>query len=119
MSAIDESTQVTVVFTTKSVDPDLRVPSEPVTIPSRLGRKGLGSVLNLLLKRDETTAIKWDFAIDGECLRTTLKKFMKRKALSEEAKLTIEYFEFPDEPKQTDALDHPDCALKAVELMSH
>jgi ribosome biogenesis protein YTM1 len=111
--------QVRVTFTLDSTvkDLSLRVPSEPISIPSSLRRKGLSAVINHLLDRkishdddeiddeeddddeDKLPAVTFDFMICGKLLRTGVETAARRFGLSLEESIHITYFPAQEAPE--------------------
>ena len=113
----DAAEQVRVTFTLDSTvkDSTLDVPSEPISIPSSLRRKGLSAVINHLLDRkishedddeddnddddeDKLSAITFDFMICGKLLRTGVETAARRFGLSLEESIQITYFPAQEAP---------------------
>ncbi|KAJ1426453.1 WD40-repeat-containing domain protein [Ochromonadaceae sp. CCMP2298] len=103
MSSMSGSTrQIRVRFVT-SFD-EFRITDAPFAVPDKLGRKGLGDVVNHLLEAEE--ARSFDFAINEVLVRMPLHKFMQTYRLSTEEITTVEYFpaaSLSDESEQADA----------------
>lgn len=62
----------------------------PFVVPLTLGRSGLSEVINHLLDRSDSPC-SFDFLINGEILRQSLKKFITSHRISSETILQIEY----------------------------
>jgi len=102
--------QTQVRFTTR-LEAHLRVSETPIQLPTRLTRYGLSEVVNHLLGADE--ARPFDFVVDGELLRGSLAKYLKKAGLTGEDILTLEYIELlvPPEPQGGAAHDDWVAAL--------
>jgi ribosome biogenesis protein YTM1 len=101
-----EEAQVQVRFITKL---DIEVPETSFAVPDRLARYGLSEIINHLLGHTDKTSIRpYDFLIDGQFLRTDLKKYLAEHALSGEAGLTLEVVEAVPAPKSNSGPPHPD-----------
>lgn len=107
-AAAEPQTQVR--FTTR-LEAHLRVSETPIQLPTRLTRYGLSEVVNHLLGAEEQRP--FDFVVDGELLRGSLAKYLKKAGLTGEDVLTLEYIELllPPEPKGGAAHDDWVAAL--------
>uniref|UniRef100_A0A0L0NR85 Ribosome biogenesis protein YTM1 n=1 Tax=Candidozyma auris TaxID=498019 RepID=A0A0L0NR85_CANAR len=85
--------QVKISLFTKEEDELLHVSDAPLYVPSALKRYGLSEIVNHLLGRedDEKKPVPFDFLIDGQLLRTSLKEYLVKNGLSSEAFLRVEY----------------------------
>lgn len=79
--------QVEVTFTTKL--PQYEAPDGAFVVPWGLARYGLSEMLNQLLENE--APVPFDFLVNGEFLREPLKLYMKRKDLTAETTLEIEF----------------------------
>jgi ribosome biogenesis protein YTM1 len=67
-----------------------RITDAPFAVPSKLGRYGLSEVVNHLLDKVDSPQ-PFDFAINGQLVRVSLKKFVTVNRISTEDVVTIEY----------------------------
>ena len=78
-----KSSEYQVIFVTNSCDP---VPETQFSVPGNLSRFGLSEIVNHLLNAEKADDAKkhipFDFLINGEFLRTSLYKFLKRRSIS-------------------------------------
>lgn len=84
---MDEENRVRVRFYTQHVQ--YVVTDAPFAVPSKLGRYGLSEVINHLLELE--SPIPFDFLINGQLLRVSLKSFIRSHRLSIEDVTSIEY----------------------------
>jgi len=89
----------------------------PFSLPIAAGCLELNSVLTSLLfdEQKESKDIKFDFLINGEFLRTTLKEFIESHNLSTEVEVEIEYILKEDEPQLSQTLEHDDW-VSAIDI---
>lgn len=66
-----------------------QVPADELVVPSDLARYGLSEVVNRLL--DFERPVPFDFLVDGEFLRGTVREFLEARKLSSEKVLRLEY----------------------------
>ncbi|PWW72346.1 WD40 repeat-like protein [Tuber magnatum] len=96
--------QVQVKFTTRH--PDIAVPTAPILVPANLKRYGLSQIINHLL--DTSTAIPFEFLVNGSFLRTSIERYLSDNGLSSESVLTLEYVRAIIPPKFQAAFQHDD-----------
>ena len=111
-------------------DESLSVPTEPIAVPANLKRKGLSSVINHLLGREETdtdddddssndetpreslnNAIQFDFLLKktSRLLRTSIENAVRSSGLSTEEAIVILYFPAVEPPQVSeDSEELPD-----------
>jgi ribosome biogenesis protein YTM1 len=94
----EEEFSVQVRFVTKLAQ--FRVSEAPVEIPTRLTRRGLSNVVNMLLSLDPPQP--FDFLIDHTLVRESLAHYMAEHSLSTEDVITIEYILLPSSPELSD-----------------
>jgi ribosome biogenesis protein YTM1 len=94
----EEEFSVQVRFVTKLAQ--FRVSEAPVEIPTRLTRRGLSNVVNMLLSLDPPQP--FDFLIDHTLIRESLAHYMAEHSLSTEDVITIEYILLPSSPELSD-----------------
>ena len=75
-------------------------------MPGALTRYGLSEVVNHLLALDPPKP--FDFLVDGELVRTSLRKLLLRKAISAEKTLDVEYIPAVGPPAETSVGKHED-----------
>lgn len=83
----------------------------PFSLPTNAGCLELNSLLTGLLFGDDVESkesLKFDFVINGELLRTTLKGFIDAKELATESLIEIEYTLKEDVPQKCQSLLHND-----------
>lgn len=78
----------------------------PLTVPVSLGRYGLSELVNHLLSQDPPRP--YEFIIDSEFLRDTLKNYLVLKGLPGESGLVLEYVEAAPAPESEPSFPHPD-----------
>lgn len=100
----DSESDVQVRFVTKLSK--FRVSDAVVEIPTRLTRRGLSSVVNMLLELDPPQP--FDFLIDHTLIRESLGHYMAAHSLSAEDVITIEYILLPSSPELSDDTPHDD-----------
>lgn len=86
--------QVKIKFFNKDTDETIQLNSsndQALFVPESLKRYGLSEILNHLLQSNLTSPIPFDFLINGEILRTSLKEYLISKGLSSEILLNVEY----------------------------
>ncbi len=83
-----------------------RVSEAPVEIPTRLTRRGLSNVVNMLLSLDPPQP--FDFLIDHTLIRESLAHYMAAHLLSTEDIITVEYILLPSSPELSDDTPHDD-----------
>jgi len=105
MASEREETQISCKFVTKMGE-EYRVPGSAIAVPGRLGRYGLSEVINHLLGLDPPKP--FDFLINGELLRSSLEKFLARRALTAESDLEVEYLPVVSPPKPEAQGEHKD-----------
>jgi ribosome biogenesis protein YTM1 len=93
-----EDCNVQVRFVTKLAK--YRVSEAPVEIPTRLTRRGLSSVVNMLLSLDPPQP--FDFLVNHSLIRESVAHYMAAHALSTEDVITIEYILLPSSPELSD-----------------
>lgn len=100
---------VQVRFTTR-LDEQWRVTDAPIQLPTRLTRKGLSEVVNHLLAASDSSYVArpFDFLVNGELLRTSIRKALARHSLSGEEVVTIEYVEDVPPPTPEPSGAHQD-----------
>jgi FOG: WD40 repeat len=98
----------------KGQDESLRVPSDPIAVPSSTRKKGLSAIINHLLDRkvvpdeaetdvsdsesdgdddeDKLPAIPFDFLLNNKLLRVSVEAAARREGLSLEQAVEIRYF---------------------------
>mmetsp|Transcript_15423 Transcript_15423/g.29088 ORF Transcript_15423/g.29088 Transcript_15423/m.29088 type:complete len:462 (+) Transcript_15423:88-1473(+) len=96
----------------KGQDESLRVPSDPIAVPSSTRKKGLSAIINHLLDRkvvpdggetdvsdsesddddDKLPAIPFDFLLNNKLLRVSVEAAARRDGLSLEQAVEIKYF---------------------------
>jgi ribosome biogenesis protein YTM1 len=97
----------------KGQDESLRVPSDPIAVPSSTRKKGLSAIINHLLDRkvvsdeeetdvsdsesddddeDKLPAIPFDFLLNNKLLRVSIEAAARREGLSLEQAVEIKYF---------------------------
>jgi len=101
---MDNEIKVRVKFTTKY--DEYRVTETPFAVPVRLGRYGLSEVINHLL--DLETPIPFDFVINEQLLRVSLRKYMANYHISGESVIGIEYAPAIPNPEEGNGNDLPD-----------
>ena len=109
-SAANESEpSVRVRFTTRLAE-QWHVTDAPLQLPTRLARKGLSEVINHLLASSDSSYVPrpFDFLLNGELVRTSLRKALARHGLSGEDVVTIEYVEDVPPPTPEPASAHQD-----------
>lgn len=82
---------------------EFRITDAPFAVPDKLGRRGLGDVINHLLEAEE--ARSFDFAINDVLVRMPLHKFVQTYRLSTEEIIIVDYFpaaSLSDESETTD-----------------
>ena len=86
------------------------VPETPFSLTTDVGCSELNSLLKgLLVDGDkELPDIKFDYLIEGELLRTSLKEFIINKKLQTESVIEIEYILKEDAPEFSKNLPHND-----------
>lgn len=86
--------QVKIKFFTSSEDESIQLSSasdQALFVPENLKRYGLSEILNHLLQDNLSSPVPFDFLINGEILRTSLKEYLINKGLSSEILLNLEY----------------------------
>ena len=71
----EDEAKVQVLFTSELVT----VPDNAFAVPARLTRAGLAKVINGLLEHDDESAMRFDFLINGELLRSSLATFLSNR----------------------------------------
>jgi ribosome biogenesis protein YTM1 len=94
----DSESNVQVRFVTKLSK--YRVSEAPVEIPTRLTRRGLSNVVNMLLSLDPPQP--FDFLVDHTLIRESLGHYMAAHSLSTEDVITVEYILLPSSPELSD-----------------
>lgn len=94
----DSESNVQVRFVTKLAQ--FRVSEAPVEIPTRLTRRGLSNVVNMLLSLDPPQP--FDFLVDHTLIRESLSHYMAAHSLSTEDVITVEYILLPSSPELSD-----------------
>lgn len=105
---VDDSKQmeVQIRFVTKL---SIEIPDNQFGVPDKLARYGLSEIINHLLGQQDRDSVRpYDFLIEGEFLRTDLKKYLLGKKLSGEAGLTLEVVEALPAPDSDVGSPHPD-----------
>lgn len=105
--------KIRVSFVTQ--DKDIEVDVTPIFIPISLNSSGLNQVINHLLEKNPP--IPFGFLIDGQFLQSSIEEYLKKKQLSCEAILSIEYIRSTFPPTNDALLEHPDwvSCVKAVD----
>jgi ribosome biogenesis protein YTM1 len=85
---------------------NFRVTETPFRLPIELARYGLSEVINHLLSLEPHKL--FDFLIDNQFLRTSLKQYLEEKNLTEEVPIVIEYVESNVLPEPSKELIHDD-----------
>ena len=86
--------QVKIKFFTKDEDENIQLNAssdQALFVPETLKRYGLSEILNHLLQASLGSTVPFDFLINGEILRTSLKEYLINKGLSSEILLNLEY----------------------------
>lgn len=83
-----------------------KVPEDQLVVPESLARYGLSEVVNHLLDFDPP--VPFDFLVDGEFLRSTVKEHLDFHKLSSEKVLKLEYVLALSEPEPKDIDEVPD-----------
>lgn len=91
---------------------DFQVTDTPFRIPSSFGRYGLSGLINHLLNLSPPKP--FDFLIENEFLRSNLEDFLKKRQISLETTLTIEYVEAITAPEPENTLTHNDWISSLV-----
>ena len=78
----------------------------PIALPATLRRSHLSQTINHLLQRDPP--VPFDFVLQGQLLRTSLKAYMEAHAVSPEEILTVEYILATPPPEPPTAQAMPD-----------
>eukprot|EP00605_Chrysophyceae_sp_TOSAG23-4_P002028 GSChrysophyteH1.ASY1.ANO1.2246.1 assembled CDS len=100
------SGQVRARFITKHSD--YRISDVPISVPAKLGRRGLSEVINHLLGREDNDEhIPFDFSIKDTLIRTPLSAFLAAHHLSAEAVQEIEYMPAATLSDEKDTIDTP------------
>ena len=94
----ESESNVQVRFVTKLAK--YRVSEAPVEIPTRLTRRGLSNVVNMLLSLDPPQP--FDFLVDHTLIRESLAHYMAEHSLSTEDVITVEYILLPSSPELSD-----------------
>ncbi|CAM9632303.1 unnamed protein product [Phaeothamnion confervicola] len=102
MSESDD--KVRVRFVTKVLS--IRVTETPIAVPRSLRRYGLSEVINHLLGRSPPTP--FDILVRDQFLRSSLRQYMERAALSGESILELEYLPALREPEEQEGATQPD-----------
>ena len=94
-----------------------KVQETPFSLPTAAGCMELNSLLLTLLYGEEKhqNDLKFDFLINGEFLRSSLKEFIEVKNLSTESEVEIEYILKEDEPQLAQTLQHDDW-ISAIDI---
>ncbi|KAL7303911.1 hypothetical protein TKK_0004029 [Trichogramma kaykai] len=108
METAGEGAQVQIRFVTKQQQ--YAVPNFPLSVPSESPVTELNALVNELLKEsnDQNKTIEFDFLVNSEFLRTTLKEHIAEKEISCENVIDIEYIEKHPPPEPQDCLLHDD-----------
>ena len=100
------SGQIRARFITKHSD--YRISDVPISVPAKLGRRGLSEVINHLLGREDNEEhIPFDFSIKDTLIRTPLSAFLAAHRLSAEAVQEIEYMPATTLSDEKDTIDTP------------
>lgn len=100
-----------------SYDPPLRVPSDPIAVPSSVRRGGLSAVVNHLLDRrvvasssnddeddskddDRPPAVAFDFLVGDRLLRTSVEAAARREGLGTERAVEVRYLPAARTPRR-------------------
>ena len=105
MASAGEDVQITCRFVTRLPE-KFRIAPTPLAVPGALTRYGLSEVVNHLLALDPPKP--FDFLVDGELVRTSLRKLLLRKAISAEKTLDVEYIPAVGPPAETSVGKHED-----------
>ena len=105
MASSGEDVQITCRFVTRLPE-KFRIAPTPLAVPGALTRYGLSEVVNHLLALDPPKP--FDFLVDGELVRTSLRKLLLRKAISAEKTLDVEYIPAVGPPAETSVGKHED-----------
>ncbi|PLW32824.1 hypothetical protein PCANC_18826 [Puccinia coronata f. sp. avenae] len=95
---------VTVRLTTKSIQ--YSIPNAKYLVPSDWKRFQLSQLINKVLQL--TQPVPFDFVVNDQLLRTSVKNFIDSHGLSTESVLEIEYLESVLPPKFVQSLEHDD-----------
>ncbi|CAB0039142.1 unnamed protein product [Trichogramma brassicae] len=108
METAGEGAQVQIRFVTKQQQ--YAVPNFPLSVPSESPVTELNALVNELLKEsnDQKKTIEFDFLVNSEFLRTTLKEHIAEREISCENVIDIEYIEKHPPPEPQDCLIHDD-----------
>ncbi|KAL9152390.1 hypothetical protein ABFS82_11G119000 [Erythranthe guttata] len=109
-AAAEEFTrQVQVRFVTK-LKPPYKTPQSSISIPAKLTRRGLSTIVNnlLLAVNGDWQSEPFDFLIDGELVRMPLQEFLLVKGISAEKTLEIEYIKAIAPRKEEEPSLHDD-----------
>lgn len=99
------SQYVQVRFFTKSYPH--RVPDTPVVVDVELTRFGLSELVNSQLG-NTNKPVPFDFLIEHQFLRTSLDRFLRRRHISRERVLEVEYIEAQPAPQSVESIPHSD-----------
>lgn len=94
-----------VVFTTRLRE-QFQVPEDQLVVPETLARYGLSEIVNQLLGLEPPTP--FDFLVNGEFLRTSLRGYLDANKLTAEKALTLEYVVALGEPEPEEVEQVPD-----------
>ncbi|CAM8923201.1 unnamed protein product [Rhodiola kirilowii] len=105
----EASRSVQVRFVTK-LKPPYKVPNAPIAIPANFSRFRLSTLVNGLLKSNDSDwkVEPFDFLIDGELVRLSIEEILLAKNISAEKVLVIEYIRAAVPRKEEDPLLHDD-----------
>lgn len=105
-----EQIRVSLILSKACSDSSLKVPSDPIAVPSTTRKKGLSAIVNHLLDRDVTSedlssdsdehsdddekmpSVPFDFLVNNKLLRLTIGGAVRREGLSLEKAVEIHYF---------------------------
>ncbi|WAR54109.1 hypothetical protein PtB15_3B620 [Puccinia triticina] len=103
-TAQKQQTMITVRLTTKSIR--YSIPNAKYLVPSDWKRFQLSQLINKVLQLDQP--VPFDFVVNDQLLRTSVKSFIDSRGLSTESVLEIEYLESVLPPKFIQSLEHDD-----------
>ncbi|KAA1128615.1 ribosome bioproteinsis protein ytm1 [Puccinia graminis f. sp. tritici] len=99
-----QPTMITVRLTTKSIR--YSIPNAKYLVPSDWKRFQLSQLINKVLQLAQP--VPFDFVVNDQLLRTSVKNFIDSHGLSTESVLEIEYLESVLPPKFIQSLEHDD-----------
>jgi len=85
-----------------------QTPETPFSLPITSGCSELNSLLLTLLSLPDQDALNFDFLVDGELLRSSIKEYLSSKNVTAESEVRIEYTVRQDPPELSQTFLHDD-----------